>query len=89
MAGANRGRQALAIQGLVTPNRNGACRRHFIACVDGLKGFPEAIEAVIPRRPCSFVWCTWCGSRLNYVFPEGAGQEVAADLKRIYQFSHG
>lgn len=30
----------------------------FIACVDGLKGFPEAIEAVFPKTQVQlFVWC--------------------------------
>ena len=33
----------------------------FIACVDGLKGLPEAIEAVFPRRRCSSASCIKCG----------------------------
>jgi len=34
----------------------------FIACVDGLKGFPEAIESVYPQRLSSCAWCTWCAT---------------------------
>ena len=38
----------------------------LVCCVDGLTGFPEAIEAVYPRRGCKRAWCTSsaraCGS---------------------------
>jgi putative transposase len=35
----------------------------FIACVDGLKGFPEAIEAVFPKtRRYRCVSGTWCAT---------------------------
>ncbi len=30
----------------------------LVCCVDGLKGFPEAIEAIFPNRSCRRVWCT-------------------------------
>ena len=33
---------------VVTELRNRGVADIFIACVDGLKGFPEAIEAVLP-----------------------------------------
>ncbi len=33
---------------VVTELRNRGMQDIFIACVDGLKGFPEAIEAVFP-----------------------------------------
>ena len=33
---------------VVTELRNRGVQDIFIACVDGLKGFPEAIEAVFP-----------------------------------------
>ena len=35
---------------VVTELRNRGVADIFIACVDGLKGFPEAIEAVFPQR---------------------------------------
>ncbi len=34
---------------VVTELRNRGVQDLFIACVDGLKGFPEAIEAVFPK----------------------------------------
>jgi Transposase, Mutator family len=43
----------------------------FIACVDWLKGFPEAIEVSFRRRRCSCVSCIWCG------FAELRGLETA------------
>ena len=40
---------------VVTELRNRGVQENFIACVDGLKGFPAAIEAVFPKttaQPC-------------------------------------
>ena len=34
---------------VVTELRNRGMQDIFIACVDGLKGFPDAIEAVFPQ----------------------------------------
>jgi putative transposase len=34
---------------VVTELKNRGVKDIFIACVDGLKGFPEAIEAVFPK----------------------------------------
>jgi putative transposase len=55
----------------------------LIACVDGLKGFPEAIEAVF-----SEAWVQTCivhliRSSLRFV-PEKNRKKVAADLRPIY-----
>ena len=39
----------------------------IIAVVDGLKGFPDAINAAFPAtavRPASFSWCAICGTFL-------------------------
>ena len=47
---------------VVTELKNRGVQDIFIACVDGLKGFPEAIEAVYPKQPCSFASCTWCAT---------------------------
>ena len=38
---------------VITELRNRGVQDIFIACVDGLKGFPEAIEAVFPRPLCN------------------------------------
>ena len=55
----------------------------LIACVDGLKGFPEAIEAVFPDR-----WVQTCivhliRHSLRYV-PRREREQVARDLRPIY-----
>jgi len=55
----------------------------FIACVDGLKGFPEAIEAVFPQTTVQLCIVHMVRHSLNYVSWKRR-PEVAADLKRIY-----
>ena len=40
---------------VVTELKNRGVQDIFIACVDGLKGFPEAIEAVYPHA--AVLWC--------------------------------
>jgi len=45
---------------VVTELRNRGVQDIFIACVDGLKGFPEAIETVFPMLRFSSVSSTWC-----------------------------
>jgi putative transposase len=47
---------------VVTELRNRGVQDIFIACVDGLKGFPEAIEARSPKLWCSCASCTWCAT---------------------------
>src|SRR5215204_4577527 len=45
---------------VVTELKNRGVKDIFIACVDGLKGFPEAIESISSHKPkCSCVSCTW------------------------------
>jgi putative transposase len=58
----------------------------LIACVDGLKGFPEAIEAAFPKT-----WVQTCivhliRHSLRYV-PRRERERVARDLKPIYTAS--
>jgi len=55
----------------------------FIACVDGLKGFPEAIEAVYPKAAVQLCIVHMVRNSLNFV-PWKMQKEVAADLKLIY-----
>jgi putative transposase len=55
----------------------------FIACVDGLKGFPEAIEAVFPRTQVQLCLVHLLRHSLSYVSYKER-KEVAADLKLIY-----
>jgi putative transposase len=55
----------------------------FIACVDGLKGFPEAIETVFPKAQVQLCIVHLVRASLNYV-PWKRRKEVAADLRQIY-----
>ena len=69
---------------VVTELRNRGVQDIFIACVDGLKGFPEAIEAVFPKSAVQLCIVHMVRHSLNYVSWKRR-PEVAADLKRIYQ----
>ncbi len=55
----------------------------FIACVDGLKGFPEAIEAVYPKTQVQVCIVHLVRHSLFYVSHKDR-KEVATDLKMIY-----
>jgi len=55
----------------------------FIACVDGLKGFPEAIEAVFPKTDVQLCIVHLVRYSLNFVGWKQR-KEVASDLKTIY-----
>lgn len=68
---------------VVTELRNRGLQDIFIACVDGLKGFPEAIEAVFPRTTVQLCIVHMVRHSLNYV-PWKRRKEVAADLRQIY-----
>ncbi|CAN4277501.1 IS256 family transposase [Pseudoxanthomonas sp. LjRoot125] len=68
---------------VVTELRNRGVQDIFIACVDGLKGFPEAIEAVFPQTLVQLCVVHMVRHSLNYVTWKRR-PEVAADLKRIY-----
>jgi putative transposase len=69
---------------VVTELRNRGVKDILIACVDGLKGFPEAIESVFPRATVQLCIVHMVRHSLNYVSWKRR-KEVAADLKRIYQ----
>src|SRR6185369_16481421 len=69
---------------VVTELKNRGVQDIFIACVDELKGFPEAIETIFPQTEVQLCIVHLVRHSLNYV---GSRQrrEVAADLKTIYQ----
>jgi len=69
---------------VLTELQNRGVRDIFIACVDGLKGFPEAIEAVYPRTEVQLCIVHLVRASLNYV-PWKLRKPVAADLKSIYR----
>ena len=55
----------------------------LIACVDGLKGFPEAIEAVFPATTVQTCIVHLIRHSLKYV-PRRQYEQVAKDLRPIY-----
>ena len=55
----------------------------LICCVDGLKGFPEAIEAIFPRTTVQTCVVHLIRHSLKYV-PRREREHVARDLKPIY-----
>ena len=67
---------------IVTELRNRGVPDVFIACVDGLKGFPEAIETVFPKAQVQLCIVHLVRQSLAYV---GYKQrtEVATDLQTI------
>ena len=69
---------------VLTELKNRGVKDIFIACVDGLKGFPEAIEALYPKTEVQLCIVHLVRGSLNYV-PWKHRKLVAADLRRIYQ----
>lgn len=69
---------------VVTELKNRGVQDIFIACVDGLKGFPEAIETVFPQTSVQLCIVHMVRHSLKYVGWKFKKQ-VAGDLKRIYQ----
>ncbi len=56
----------------------------FIVCVDGLSGFPEAIQAAYPQARVQLCIVHLVRAALKYV-SDADSREVVADLKKIYQ----
>lgn len=56
----------------------------FIACVDGLTGFPDAIAAAYPKTKVQLCIVHMVRNSLRYVASKHM-KEVATDLKTIYQ----
>ena len=69
---------------VVTELKNRGVKDIFIACVDGLKGFPEAIETVFPDTQVQLCLVHMVRHSLKYVAWRHR-KEVANDLKAIYQ----
>jgi len=68
---------------VVTELKNRGVADIFIACVDGLKGFPEAIEAMFPKTTVQLCIVHMVRHSLNYVSWKQR-KEVAADLRTLY-----
>ncbi len=68
---------------VVTEPKNRDVGDIFIACVDGLKGFPEAIEVVYPQTAVQPCVVHMVRHSLNYVSWK-MRKAVAADVKTVY-----
>jgi putative transposase len=69
---------------VLTDLQNRGVKHLFIACVDGLKGFPEAINAAFPDAKVQLCIVHMVRNSLKFV-PWKDYKEVTSDLKRIYQ----
>jgi putative transposase len=69
---------------VLTELRNRGVKDIFIACVDGLKGFPQAIEAMFPQAQVQLCIVHMVRASLNFVSWKERKQ-VAQDLKSIYR----
>ncbi len=69
---------------VLTELQNRGVNDILIACVDGLKGFPEAINTVFPKTQVQLCIVHMVRNSMKYV-PWKDYKAVTADLKRIYQ----
>ncbi|CAN5839877.1 IS256-like element ISSod18 family transposase [soil metagenome] len=69
---------------VLTDLKNRGLKDILIACCDGLKGFPQAIEAVYPQTQVQLCIVHLMRNCMKYV-PWKDRKAVAADLKPIYQ----
>lgn len=72
--------------GIITELKNRGVQDIYIACVDGLKGFPEAIEAVFPKTQVQLCIVHLLRSSLTYVSHKDK-KEVVSDLQKVYKSS--
>lgn len=72
---------------VLTELRNRGLKDIFIACCDGLTGFPEAIETVFPKTQVQLCIVHMVRNSLSYVSYKDR-KAVAADLKRVYTSSN-
>lgn len=70
--------------GVLTELRNRGLEQILIACVDGLSGFPEAIEVVYPQARVQLCIVHQVRNSLKYVSWKDY-KAVTADLKQIYR----
>ena len=73
---------------VLTELRNRGIKDVLIACIDGLKGFPQAIESVFPQARIQLCIVHLVRASLNYVNWKER-KRVAADLKAIYRAATG
>jgi transposase-like protein len=69
--------------GVITELANRGVKDIFIACVDGLKGFPEAIESVFPQTQIQLCIVHLVRNSVKYVSWKDR-KAICSDLKHIY-----
>jgi putative transposase len=69
---------------VLTELKNRGVKDVLIACVDGLKGFPQAIESIFPETRVQLCMVHLMRASLNYVNWKER-KLVAGDLKHIYR----
>jgi putative transposase len=69
---------------VLTEMRNRGVRDIYLVCVDGLKGFPQAIESIYPKAQVQLCIVHLVRASLNYVTWQDR-KKVVADLKPIYK----
>ena len=69
---------------VLTELRSRGVRDIYLVCVDGLKGFPAAIESIYPKAQVQLCIVHMVRASLNYVTWQDR-KKVVADLKPIYK----
>ncbi len=69
---------------VLTELQNRGLKDILIACIDGLKGFPDAINTVFPNTQIQLCIVHMVRNSMKFV-PYKDNKAVAADLKKIYQ----
>ena len=69
---------------VLTELRNRGVKDIYLVCVDGLKGFPQAIETIFPQAQVQLCIVHMVRASLNYVSWQDR-KAVVADLKPIYK----
>lgn len=69
---------------VLTELRNRGVRDIYLVCVDGLKGFPQAIESIFPKAQVQLCIVHLVRASMKYVTWKDL-KKVAADLKPIYK----
>jgi len=69
---------------VLTDLKNRGMQDMLIACIDGLKGFPEAIAAIFPKTEIQTCIIHQIRNSLRYV-PDKDKKPFMADLKLVYQ----
>src|SRR5665213_11950 len=69
---------------VLTELRNRGVRDIYLVCVDGLKGFPQAIESIFPKAQVQLCIVHLVRASMKYVTWKDLKQ-VVADLKPVYK----